>query len=120
MVKWYDRIGNTIEMRVNNRWIKGTVINGERTGDGIVNMETANGKNYWCGVNTKGVWYRKCEDSLGDLITNADRIRSMSDEELAEFITDYVGCERCPITWCVGDESCISAILEWLKSEVKG
>ena len=43
--------------------------------------------------------------------TNADRIRSMSDEQLANFV--HEGCpyieEECTIKWCV------NCILEWLQ-----
>ena len=27
MKKWYDRIGNTIEMNIDNQWIKGIIVN---------------------------------------------------------------------------------------------
>lgn len=124
MVKWYDRIGNTIEMYVNDTWTKGTVINGERTGDGIINMETADGKKYWCGVCSG--YYKKSEDSLGDLITQADRIRAMSDEELAEVIPVIFDCCCNPTVECMQyvaeHGECIKTtecVLKWLKSEVK-
>lgn len=122
MVKWYDRIGNPIEMRVGKGWIKGTVIDGERTGDGIINMETEDGKKYWCGVSTEGVWYRKCDDSLGDLITQADKIRSMSDEELAKFMHNFYDCGHCYVEICNEDTcaiECEAGLLGWLKSEAK-
>lgn len=54
---------------------------------------------------------------------NADRIRAMSDEELAEFldeITDLCntreGCKYCPIKL---NKDGFCDIEEWLKSEVK-
>jgi hypothetical protein len=59
-------------------------------------------------------------------ITNADRIRSMTDEELAEFLDDiaYYCKGRQNETYCsncrfyfLGECNCIS-IGEWLKSEV--
>lgn len=87
MTKWYDRIGNTIEMNIDNRWIKGKIINGYRTHDGLITMETEEGEKYWCGVGNEYVCFRKCNDSLGDLLTNADKIRNMSDDELAEWLT---------------------------------
>lgn len=88
MVKWYDRIGNTIEMKIGNGWIKGVVVDGERTGDGAINMETEDKRKYWCGVGGEYIHFRKCEDSLGDLTTNGDKIRAMSDSELAEFLSN--------------------------------
>lgn len=121
MTKWYERIGNTIEMCVDNKWIKGIIVNGPRTGDGIINMEDLTGKKYWCGVGGEGVHFRKCDDSDGDLITNADRIRQMTDEELAQII-------MCPYENMSGEcmcekdtrTNCIQCCLEWLRKKVEG
>lgn len=60
--------------------------------------------------------------------TNADRIRSMSDEELAKFFTGYY--YDGPKFWCpaqpdVGEGECAKAddcrecFLNWLKQEAK-
>ena len=49
--------------------------------------------------------------------TNADRIRAMTDEELAKWITEKHGCARCP-GWnvpCGG--RCEEYWLDWLKEE---
>ena len=53
--------------------------------------------------------------------TNADRIRAMNDEELAEWICEFSDCDyRCPIGGanisCV--YGCAYALLVWLKQEV--
>ena len=53
--------------------------------------------------------------------TNADRIRAMSDEELAECLN---GMNACPIEGglCLhqfDDVQCNQCILDWLKSEAK-
>lgn len=49
--------------------------------------------------------------------TNADRIRNMSDEELADILFDncfeVMHTDRCPVG------TCKKCILEWLQSEVK-
>lgn len=45
--------GEPIEMLIDGVWIKGKVINDYRSRDGIVNMETADGKKYWCGCERK-------------------------------------------------------------------
>lgn len=57
--------------------------------------------------------------------TNADRIRSMSDEELAEWIETIANCRMCKIgeEHCSGGEtnsraSCMIHWLDWLKQEV--
>jgi len=52
--------------------------------------------------------------------TNADRIRAMSDEELAEVLNKSVCDYYCNYTSeCTLGTSCEQGILEWLKSEVK-
>ena len=51
-------------------------------------------------------------------MTNADRIRAMSDEELAKFFTDDL-CELLCGSPLVCDGQCESAMLEWLKQEAE-
>lgn len=55
--------------------------------------------------------------------TNADSIRQMSDEELADMFVDIGECDRrCPAKLgdCIfSDSSCRSAWLDWLKSPVE-
>lgn len=52
-------------------------------------------------------------------ITNADRIRAMSDAEIADFLCDIGECDRrCPakIGDCIfSDSACRSAWFDWLK-----
>ena len=53
-------------------------------------------------------------------MTNADQIRSMSDEELAIFIDSHVPCfEFCMCEDHICKEKCKEGILRWLKSEVE-
>ena len=54
--------------------------------------------------------------------TNADRIRAMSDEELAEKLGRYLHCGGCPIREnCKVDElPCENVVLEWLKQPAEG
>ena len=56
--------------------------------------------------------------------TNADRIRSMTDEELAEFFDKLeTVCDMCACNiGChnVASENCKAGFLKWLQSEVKG
>ena len=52
--------------------------------------------------------------------TNADRIRGMTDEELAEWVKlmvcKYRSCGNCPMSdWCEPDKG----IAEWLKTPVE-
>lgn len=71
--------------------------------------------------------YSLCGDchqgSLFKGITNADRIRYMSDEELAELLATRIsGCQTCIHRYvvCVSEDfDCVDGVLQWLKSEVK-
>ena len=129
MIAWYDRIGNSIEMKLYENadrpefeWVKGNVIEGYRYRDGIVSMKSDDGRIIWCGVSSGD--FRKSEDSIGDFISNADRIREMSDEELADFIRELN--ESCiagaGMVDCSNNTDCIDCkgvVLEWLQSEVE-
>lgn len=132
MINWYDRIGNRIEMKLYEdsdkpdfEWVKGNVIEGYRYRDGIVSMKSDDGRIIWCGVESGD--FRKSEDSLGDFISNADRIRSMSDKELEELIVGL--CTHClagiGACDCSGAktqpcyEACGEITRKWLQSEVE-
>ena len=56
-------------------------------------------------------------------ITNADRIRAMTDEKLADMLVDIGECDRrCPakLGYCIfSDSSCRSAWLDWLQQEAE-
>ena len=49
--------------------------------------------------------------------TNEDRIRAMSDEELAETIGGYMHCAGCPLRGDCNPEElpCENVLLKWLK-----
>ena len=55
--------------------------------------------------------------------TNAERIRSMTDEELAEFLAYNAYCEECYVkkddSCCYPDGTCKQKHLEWLQSEAE-
>lgn len=57
-------------------------------------------------------------------MTKADKIRAMTDEELAKNISKLVRCPRCPIhEMCRSNystASCDEIICEWLKQESEG
>lgn len=54
-----------------------------------------------------------------DVLTNGDRIRHMTDEELADWITDgHDLCDLCQFGTCRPDFECEKGVLEWLKQEV--
>ena len=53
-------------------------------------------------------------------MTNADKIRAMTDAELANFIAVYMECEVCPASVgssCGDSNSCRRLLLCWLKQE---
>lgn len=55
------------------------------------------------------------------MMTNADKIRHMTDEELAERFAPHMLCRICPKplkTSCT-KEDCMKYALEWLKQEVQ-
>ena len=54
------------------------------------------------------------------LKTNANRIRNMTDEEMAEWLIDKFDCDLADVPCrehCHGGKSCEETLLEWLKSE---
>lgn len=58
-------------------------------------------------------------------MTNSQKIRAMSDEELATRIAAKIVCMNCPAASsvcaeiCCGGKTCRKIILDWLKQEVK-
>ena len=54
--------------------------------------------------------------------TNADRIRKMSEEELAKLLADCSDCASCYLdepSNCGTEETCVKAFLEWLRQPVE-
>jgi len=66
-------------------------------------------KNYCCAFcfNMACIRSTRCDNRIKP--SNADRIRAMSDEELAEELYDNINIDCCSL----------SAILNWLKQEVE-
>lgn len=65
-----------------------------------------------------------CQNYRG--LTNADRIRGMTDEELAFWMTTNVTCCSCPVDLDAchnfeisGELSCEEILLNWLKAPVE-
>ena len=62
-------------------------------------------------------WRDECFEIMTSPQTNADRIRSMTDEELAEVLfgccIEHIGVEECSHP----AKSCKSCVLEWLRAE---
>ena len=70
-----------------------------------------------CKLGPKGCWSdgkcRQTSNCENKVVTNADRIRAMSDEELADCLTDYSNNGG----WVTetGREDCYERIVEWLQ-----
>ena len=67
--------------------------------------------------NSTGCTYHKPKR-----MTNADRIRAMTDEELADRIMGYIRCEACEREFhieCNPLMTCRGVWLEWLKQEIE-
>ena len=71
-------------------------------------------------VNGLGTWQERILANKPKQ-TNADRIRGMTDEELAEFMEENVGCDDCRF-FCTcrsapQDRVCAEKWLDWLRQE---
>ena len=74
-------------------------------------------ENNWCPMTCMYCTLEQESHCEYNKATNADRIRAMSDEELADFLGEYRFCDICD-EWCEactyhGD--CDKRLLDWLK-----
>lgn len=58
------------------------------------------------------------------MTTNYERIKAMSVDEMAEFLSDYASCETCPRLYSclrLGTtlDECKQVIKQWLESEAE-
>lgn len=67
----------------------------------------------------KGRTLREWADALTQPKTQADRVRAMSDEELAKWLTISVIPRVCEIPLKAGNEPMLDKWLDWLRSEAK-
>lgn len=63
-------------------------------------------------------------DSDPEIITNADRIRDMSDEELAKFLCNFRSCDSSehPCNGCQAEPYCMighNGMIDWLQKPVE-
>lgn len=76
---------------------------------------------YPCSKCDMKEWSPLCMYERKERLTNADRIRAMSNEELACFLLMKVNNEKCYNIChgsCTGTD-CVSGIVKWLNSEYK-
>ena len=70
-------------------------------------------------IDIQGEFHQHKEEPFMPPMTNADRIRAMSDEELAKFIATPCQCEVRPkrdgFREC-GNDLCLQYLLKWLQS----
>lgn len=79
------------------------------------------------GMNIDQVDVRGLKELLGEKWTNGDRIRSMTDKQLADELIHHDCKRHCKNyndeEWsgktCLTEKSCSKGIVEWLESEVK-
>lgn len=72
------------------------------------------------GDETKCNFYDYIRERAKKVVTNADRIRAMTDEELAKFLDGwtYSHCTGTPVRGCPPHNDCELCALNWLKREV--
>lgn len=84
----------------------------------------ANLKDHWCNLvkdSPDEDMVRACHHYR--TLTHADRVRAMSDEELAELLNPTASCTDCPVENrkpCGTDgRSCRDRVLDWLRQEAE-
>lgn len=74
-------------------------------------------------INKQERIIRRIEKDTQSTKTNAERIRSMTDDEFAEFLAYNAYCEECYVkkddSCCYPDGTCKQKHLEWLQSEAE-
>ena len=91
-------------------------------GETVYYVETTRDENTVTMEQRKGIC-RTCNGSGEKPMTNADRIRAVSDEKLALFVRDIISAESCPGIYCDCDECFFkepcSNSLKWYGKEIK-
>ena len=81
-----------------------------------------------CAHRNDNAWHFRCAECaaddyflwMGKKQTNADKIRQMSDEELAEYLNNELdACCGKPCDWNDPSTDCDTCWLDWLKQEVE-
>lgn len=74
-------------------------------------------------INKQERIIKRIEKDTQSTKTNAERIRNMTDDELAEFLAYNAYCEECYVkkddSCCYPDGTCKQKHLEWLQSEAE-
>ena len=72
-------------------------------------------------INKQERTIKRIKKDLQSTETNSERIRNMTDDELAEFLAYNAYCEECHVkkddSCCYPDGTCKQKHLEWLQSE---
>ena len=53
-------------------------------------------------------------------MTNREWIDKLSNERLAKYLSEWIGCEKCPVATSCGGWTCRERFEKWLQSEHKG
>lgn len=81
----------------------------------------------WCPL-TEDPSIRTAKHDQGEqkrVVTNADKVRAMSNEELAEWVETFASCRLCPVACgCNGEAlvsraSCMLRWLDWMNREAE-
>lgn len=76
-------------------------------------------KNKECPNHNKDIYFGwDCKKYFNNVYTNADHMRGMSDEKLAEWLVYKVKCTGCNAENC-NEEFCINLMKEWIKYPCK-
>lgn len=76
-------------------------------------------KNKACANHNKPIYFSwNCEKYFNNGYTNADHIREMSDDKLAEWLVHKIKCTACNAENC-DKEFCINLMKEWVKYPCK-
>ena len=90
-------------------------------GESTYYVETDRDENTVTVEARKGIC-RTCNGSGKKFMTNADRIRAMSDEEFVDFLGQNSLCDRIQDDcgrWCKKHAVCKDCLVEWLKQPVE-
>lgn len=52
-------------------------------------------------------------------MTNRERIDKLSNERLAKYLSEWIGCEKCPVAISCGGWTCREKFEKWLQTEHK-
>ena len=97
------------------------VLRAQKDGDTVIVYQKKDAKEH---LSTMDKDYRLVREFIKSQRkqSNADRIRGMTDEELAKFLSECADCATCQLVNpknCRTEETCTKTFVEWLKHPVE-